>query len=220
MTNIYSLRVSRRLAGRHFPFDRIYLLDYKDRSSLHLLFRYALVMPVEGALRDMLEETIPDVTLDRPFDRDDITSTKNTISEADWKTFVHSKPWVMAVPILPKYMTQNMPRYIVAAGWFKKGWDPKKHVHSKTGAHESPFPNRTFLLTPTKKIRPVCVACPRLIMHQNGSCTLGEPECYQHLAMGIGNHFEEGREGPDATPNPKEPEAEAFIHGDLPSDAP
>jgi hypothetical protein len=175
------------------------------------------VMPVEGNLKRMLEESVPEVVMARPHERDDAVSVKDTIDHCGWVDKINLQgPWVMAVPILPKFVAKNLPRYIAASGWFKKVYDPKKHTHGDKFARPNPFPNRTFLLTPEKKIRPVCVACPRLIMHQNGACTLGEQDCYEHLAMGLTNHFEEGVVAPEATPNHNEPEVEAIVNGGAP----
>jgi hypothetical protein len=219
MTEILCLRVSRGLAGKKFPFDRVYLTKYVDRNLMYTLFRYALILPVEGVLKDMLATAVPEVVIDRPFERDDAVSVKDSLDEKGWLNKLNEAPWVMAVPVLPKFVAKNMPRYLVAAGWFKHQYNPKKKKHEEGYTKKSPFPNRTFLLTPEKKIRPVCVACPRLILHQNGECILGEQQCYEHLALGLADHFKEGIEAPEATPNPKEPEVTALINGHLPTDA-
>lgn len=215
---ILNLRVARKVAGRTFPFDRVYLVKFTDRKIIARLFRYALCMPVEGPLKKMLKDTVPEVVMTRPHERDDALSVRDNIAAAEWERKIDGTPWVMVVPILPKFVTKNLPQYIAASGWFKKVYDRGSKKRTDQYLRVNPFPNRTFLLTPEKKIRPVCVACPRLIIHQNGGCTLGDAECYEHLALGITNHFEEGMKAPEPTPNHNEAEVEAITNGNLPAD--
>lgn len=199
---IFCLRVKQMVAGKQFPFDRVYLARYDDRMAFDQLFRYALVLPVEGPLKKMLKNAIDKDTkeVNRPHDRND-EDADNTC----WIDRLDVGEWVMAVPILPKWMNQNLPRYLVAAGWY--GTEPKT---KKQKERTTPFTNRAYLQTPTRKIRPICVLCPRMIMHQNGECQIGEAVCYENLPIGMGQQLEAA--DVDDTPNLNELEEYALTH--------
>lgn len=197
---IYCLRVRREQAGRSFAFDRVYFARNGEHTVFKKMFRYALIMPVESRLKEILSEDVKiELSVAHPYDRDDQAVTPK---HADFVELLEGDDWVMCVPILPKYVAENMPRYISAAG--KVQFRGKRH--GKAGFTRNPdpqsiFPALTYLQTPEQNIRPVCVACPRFIMHQNGQCQLGEKICYESLGLGVKNHFKEGLDTPMPTEN-------------------
>ena len=169
---IYCLRVDRNVAGRAFPFDRVYLTKYNDRDVIERLFRYALVMPAEGRLMDQLTSLPIDEVVARPFNRDDSA----TLDKSSWEQGLANNEWVLAVPLLPKWIHKNMPQYLTAERWFEGTKRRRRSKYSttapKTGAVRSPFESRAYLQTPQKKIRPICVACPRAILQDRKSTRL------------------------------------------------
>jgi hypothetical protein len=187
--DLYCLRVRRNIAGRKFPFDRVYLAKYGDHVIFKRLFRYAFILPVEGVLKETLYCLPIEDSMTHAFDR---VETPEKIPDVEWKTLIDSTDWVLAVPILSKYVTANMPRYIIA-----KSTVPRRDKKN-SNACANPFPNMTYLQTPEQNIRPICVACPNFIQHQNGHCELGDKLCYDSLSLGIRNHFEEGMMVPPA----------------------
>lgn len=205
--DLYCLRVKRESAGRTFPFDRVYLARNGEHVVFKKLFRYALILPVESGLKENL---IQNVEIDKgeahSFDRDDAAAAPTS---SEWKEALEEGEWVLAVPILPKYVAGNTPRYITAAGKYRLPSSTNKAVSGpgrrrrfrSTPQVDEPFPTLTYLQTPEQNIRPVCVACPRFIMHQNGHCRLGEQICYESLALGMQNHFKEALDTPLATDN-------------------
>ena len=204
--DLYCLRVKRESAGKTFPFDRVYLARNGEHTVFKKMFRYALVMPVETNLKNLLLDYVPvEGGETHTFDRDDAAPAP---TNDEWKVTLESDEWVMAVPILPKFMASNIPRYLTAAGKYRfpspdnAGTKRVSRRRQNTiKALAEPFPNLTYLQTPDQNIRPVCVACPRFIMHQNGHCRLGEDICYTSLAMGMTNHFKEGLAVPAAPEN-------------------
>lgn len=206
--DVYCLRVRKESAGKVFPFDRVYLAENGKHLVFKQMFRYALVMPVEAELKGMLKEYVKiDKGDAHPFHRDD---TALPPTHENWSELLDATDWVMAVPVLPKYMKGNMPRYLTAAGRYRvaleeNGGKPVRPYRQKKGvrvpAIEDPFPSLTYLQTPEQNIRPVCIACPRFILHEQGHCRLGEPICYTSLALGVKNHFEEGLSAPAAPEN-------------------
>ena len=210
---VFCLRVGKDQAGKKFPFDRVYIVNYDDRAAIEQMFRYALVLPIEGALRDQLTSVTPKTYHNRTFDRDDAVNVAAEIDQKDWLELFKDGEWVMAVPLLPKWMKKNMPQYLLAEGWYDQhtvrviGKGKKK-----TPRRESPFTNRSYLQTPQKKIRPICVVCPRMVLHQNGECQIGDKVCFESLPLGMVNHFEESLSIPDTTPNLHEPEEYQLLH--------
>lgn len=202
--DLYCLRVKREAAGKTFPFDRVYLARNGEHGVFKKLFRYALILPVETSLTNLLMDYVEiEAGEAHPFNRDD--STKAPTAE-EWKELITSEEWVLAVPILAKYVASNMPRYLTAAGKYREPADPSKSKKRRrrraaTGAVSEPFPTLTYLQTPEQNIRPVCIACPNFINHQNGHCRLGEDICYTSLALGVHNHFKEGMEAPAPSTN-------------------
>jgi hypothetical protein len=196
--DLYCLRVKREVAGKTFPFDRVYMARNGEHTIFKKMFRYALILPVENSLVNLL---IDHVTIEsasaHPFNRDD---EQKAPTATEWQDLVTSEDWVMAVPILSKYVSSNLPRYITAAGKYRHPTGGKKGRRGRRrgGMVEvtEPFPNLTYLQTPTENIRPVCVACPNFINHQNGHCRLGEDICYTNLSLGLTNHFKEGLDVP------------------------
>jgi len=199
--DLYCLRVKRESAGKTFPFDRIYMARNGEHTVFKKMFRYALVLPVENSLTNLL---IDHVTIEsgaaHPFDRDD---EQGAPTAAEWQELITSEDWVLAVPILSKYVASNMPRYITAAGKYRfpsagngTGRRISRRRREAMAEVREPFPTLTYLQTPTENIRPVCIACPNFINHQNGHCRLGEDICYTNLALGVHNHFKEGMDAP------------------------
>lgn len=209
--HLYCLRVSKTTAGRSFPFDRVYLLKYDDRAVIERLFRYALVLPVEEVVKKQLKKVDFQIVVDRPHHRDDDAKLNATAVWAD----LDEGEWVMVVPLLPKWLNKNMPQYLAAEAWFETKRNRLRSTGKRESARrESPFSARSYLQTPNRKVRPICVVCPRMIMHQNGECHLGQPVCFESLPLGMVNHFEEAMAVPDPTPNELEPEEYELLDGE------
>lgn len=203
--DLYCLRVKRETAGKTFPFDRVYMARNGEHGVFKKLFRYALILPVETSLTNLLIDHVEiEAGEIHPFDRDD---SKPPLTHEDWKALITSEEWVLAVPILAKYMASSLPRYLTAAGKYRDPTGKPRRRRNKPAMAEvsEPFPTLTYLQTPEQNIRPVCVACPNFINHQNGHCRLGEDICYTSLALGVHNHFQEGLDAP-AAPNAEEHE--------------
>jgi hypothetical protein len=202
--NVYCLRIKKESAGKTFPFDRVYLARNGEHTVFKQLFRYALILPVDTQLKNLLlTYVIVEGGETHEFNRNDKAPPPGP---GAWRTSIELHDWVMAVPILPRFIAANMPSYITAAGAYR---DPENKLKrrrrsSVSSAVASPFPALTYLQTPEQNIRPVCVACPRFILHQNGHCNLGEEICYSSLAMGMHNEFRQGAEMPDSPQNYKE----------------
>lgn len=208
MTDVFCLRVKRETAGKTFPFDRVYMARNGEHSVFKKLFRYALVLPVETSLTNLLLDHVEIEASDvHPYERND---NAPKITSDEWKALVTGEEWVLAVPILAKYINSNLPRYLTAAGKYRDptGKPKKRRGTPKMQEVLEPFPTLTYLQTPDQNIRPVCVACPNFINHQNGHCRLGEDICYTSLALGVKNHFQEGLDAPPPSKSDEHEEIE------------
>lgn len=208
---IFSLKIKRGKAGVTFPWDRVYLVKHEDRTHLKQLFRYGLIMPVDDRLRTMLKKVGVEEYVNHTHDRNDEELHPEESIETEWLQMLDEDHWVMAVPILSRWANKSVPRYLVAQGWYnKRKKDPNKKIREyKT--NPEPLPNMAYFQTPEKNIRPVCVMCPRFILHQNGECKVGDAVCYEALPLGMKNYFAEGLDTPDAPTNVKEPEEAAIM---------
>lgn len=209
----FCLRVGKDTAGRKFPFDRVYLVHYDDRWVIEHKFRFSMVLPVEGVLLAQLEAVRPSKYTNRTFDRNDHEGLPTKLDASDWTSLIRDGEWLLVVPLLSKWMAKSVPRYLVAESWYDQH---TVYVSGKgkqrSAKRESPYTNRSYLQTPGRKIRPICVVCPRMILHQNGECQIGEKVCFESLPLGMVNHFEESQALPDALPNAREPEEYQILH--------
>lgn len=188
---VYGLKVKRTKAGRDFPFPRIYLIENKDSHYLKQLFRYALILPVQDAFKEMLKAVMVDQYKDSLLDRG---AVENQLPP--WHEFIDGADWTVAVPLLAKFVKKELPRFIIADDWYHG-----RHI-------KDPFPMGTYLQTLTRDFRPVCMACSRSILHQSGNCQLGQQECYESLALGVKDYFVEGLTVAQPVRNPKDPTLE------------
>jgi hypothetical protein len=216
---IHSLRVKRDEVGKKFPFDRVYLVKHDDRGAIKQMFRSALVMPVDGDIHKMLKSLEVDIVVERPNARDDDASAPRAPKPDELTKLLAKHDWHLVIPILSKWLRnheavtgkkesrsalpvvddtgQNAPRYLMSGRWYRGR-------HSRTRQETPVLPSSSYLLANGKEIRPICVACPRMIQHQNGECQVGQAVCYDSLSLGIKNHFNEGLAAPQASFNPKE----------------
>lgn len=202
---LYSLRVARSQAGESIPFDRVYAVKHRDRAHIERLFPAALVMPVDSVLKGMLAQIELREVRTRPFARGAAEERSPEIGEL--VKLLDSGDWILVVPLLPKWVPDIVdpegpghegPRYLTSKRWFKER-HPKRLEVGAAFPHEL-----AYLQIRGRKVRPICVACPRLMEHQMGLCKFGEPDCYDHLSLGMANHFREGLNAPEAPGNVKE----------------
>lgn len=163
-------------AGRDVPFDRVYIAQHADRKVLRGLFPYALVMPITEDIRKAMLEATPQRVLH--FGNRDRVGVVKSMTQPEYESILTSNEWVLVVPILTKFVKQNMPRYLLNARWANAR--TSKHDYR----HKDILPALAFLQTPEQIIRPVCAACPRFFEHQAGKCRVGSYVCFESLALG------------------------------------
>jgi hypothetical protein len=177
-----SVYLSKRRAGKIIPFSRFYLVDYEDRHLIERLFPFSIVMPLNEAYLDRIAKCVPahivthtrEETLnDDPMDMMDAFERRER-----WKKLLdyEHREWVFVFPILPDGKKNFAPRSL-GAQWGEGERDTVT------------FTDMAYLQMPGRKVRPPCLACPRYILQQAGQCKLGDPICYETLALrSAGDH--------------------------------
>lgn len=192
MSEIYSLKIRRARAKGVFPFDRVYLVPHAEREVIPKMFRYALVMPVMGSLATLLKKASPDYHCFRAHERNDDALVPVEYYADQWADFVDNGSFIMVIPIHPASLTSKdpvtYPTYLAAKGWAKLRDSSGPHgIRRRAGFDDvlnDMVPALSYLLTPTKMIRPICSVCPRFIHHQAGRCSIGEKICFSSLPLG------------------------------------
>ena len=215
---LLSLRVTRGAVGRMFPFDRVYLAPTEDHAVFAELFRYALVLPLQGHIKDMMTKLAIDASLSRSMERNSAEENPVPLKKEDWSALLEETEWTMAVPINAKYnkkMSTEVPRYLISEKWYRG-------ARGANRPENLAFDTKTYLQTPKKNIKPVCLACPRIMLHYAGDCKLGDSVCYSHMGLGGISYFKEGLAKPEApvTEADKEISEKVVQLGRLPSNTP
>jgi hypothetical protein len=172
---IYKLRVDRS-DMRGFPFDLVYLVPPDQQSVCARLFPWSLCFMAKadmtkrlGQLKISEHETIP-------FDA--FRVRRNGTAD-DRFAFEKGKPdWFVVVPILPlatrkDFPTKRYPAYLTAP----------QHAKEDSMAFEGILDDDTVLFTPEGPVQPVCLKCPRHMVHVQGKCSLGSRFCYEELVL-------------------------------------
>jgi len=181
MVTIKRLNVSRYLAGRTIPFDRVYLARGTDaRKALKRAFAYALIMPMTEGIADGLAGSLP--SLHRTSPAEGRTSEWQEGSAGLLDEMKEHNDWLVVVPILPKIGAKSLPRYLTNKRWYEAGTRKRRTAR----ANKTPLPVLSYLQTPNEDFRPVCIACPRFELQQAGECQFGQRICYDTLALGDG----------------------------------
>lgn len=199
---LLSLRVKRNSVGKTFPFDRVYLARHEDRAVFGEIFRYALILPYDGELKEMFEATTAEFIVKRGMERDDDATKTKALLPGQWRTLMSSEQWVIAVPLNAKYLgtvNKELPRYLVSPKWYAG-----RRGENRT--EKSVFSKDSYLQTPSKNIRPICLACPRIFEHYTNKCKLGDAVCYSSMGLGQVSYFNEGLTPPLAPLTPDDEE--------------
>ena len=59
----------------------------------------------------------------------------------------------------------------------------QRHVHTSDSKFNHIFTDEVVLFTPRGALRPVCLGCPRHILHVQGKCEIGGQFCYDSLSL-------------------------------------
>jgi len=201
----YIMRIDRNSAGVKIPFDKVYLFHKNDKETLPKIFRDALVFPITQHWVEQIQKVIgpggSGVAAYKAF-------AFNRFGE-DYliKHVVKHNPvegieeeqrnYYAVVPVLfTKYGCRSIkvarrrgrkkvasyPAYLIARPTQMRTVALAKRLLSA----------RSYFLLDGRAIRPICLMCPRHQYFIQGQCTLGELDCYTHLAQARPNDMVRG----------------------------
>lgn len=224
--HIHSVRVRHTEAGRVFPFDRVYLVKNDDRGLVKNLFKFAIIMPLVGGTKALLQQVVVDARVIRGHKRAVEVNTfargveENTSYGVAEVLDLQKDDWLVVVPLLPRKKEKSgtvKPSYLTASRWTTspvagtRKRATRKALKAKHLPLEEPveaptaFNQQAYLQTPEKDIRPPCLLCPRMIFQRAGECHLGDLVCYGHLPLGLKEMFDLDKEASTGPTLPERP---------------
>jgi len=207
MGNIIDIHIQRTLAGKHFPFDKVYLAQKEDAHLLSKIFGYCIVLPMSLPIRNILRRTLPKQITQKGFRRND--AGKNIPLDLDkkdgeqwWKEFEQAHKFserLVVVPVLTSSRRKReRPRYLGARYWESVVKRNQQRHGVKLPQY---FDESAYLATPHEapndKIAPVCVICPRMLRQMQGECNPGDEICYKALDFSRITEMEDAGLQPD-----------------------
>lgn len=180
---LYRLDVARQLAGKAVAFDRVYLARGDAKRVLKALFKFALVLPMTSELRDVPRHSVSTTYTEQPLSGRAIGPVAYKEQELFNKL---TDEFIVVVPIAPNHGRKRLPTYLTNARWAYNAMR-RRTRRGRTRPPAGPaksLPVLSYLQTPEKNYRPICIACPRFTEFQAGMCTLGMRVCYETLVLG------------------------------------
>jgi len=181
----FIVRVSRSMAGREIPFDKIYLFRRQDQHRLPLIFKSAMVFPMTKRFVSQIECVLKDygdVYKTFPYFRGCHVGYANVVESLQ----KNRNEFVALVPVLftreghthfdKKKMGRkkeaSFPTYLIA----QPGTDSNIKILKKA------LSSHAYFISDGKIIRPICLMCPLHQKFLQGQCHLGERNCYEYMA--------------------------------------
>jgi len=162
---------------RRFPFDLVYLLPPVLKDHCGRLFPWSLCFMAKEDLAERISQLkvheFEQIPVDSFRTRDKAGEARNSFFNKNWL-----KNWFVVIPILPLATRKDQPKkrfpaYLTAP----------QHAKEDNMAFEGILDDDTVLFTPEGPIQPVCLKCPRHMVHVQGKCSLGSRLCYEELVL-------------------------------------
>lgn len=210
--DLIKIRVARNQIN-NFPFDVFYLVPMQRRDVLPKLFPWSLCVP-------MTTEVILLVTALKVHKREERPHGQDRIKDTLWEpkairltSIEHNLAYTfMVVPILPlttprkpdpakKQEAKRLPGYLLA----KRHRAMRVENDTHKGAFQTVINDAVVLFTPDGPVRPVCLKCPRHLLHVQGKCELGSRPCYEELVLKRSPYEQLPTDNADHVPNTEPP---------------
>lgn len=170
MKNVYLIKYPRADRSK-VGFHRLYFTPVENIKIIEEMFEYSLVLPFTSDSQHAETYRLGDVFRSEVLNRSEKTSTRVHAPLA------HNSRWLAFSPLrgLHPEAALKFP-YLFAIPR-----DPRKQ--QALSFYKEGLPVFAYLQTPKGPVRPICMACPRYILHQAGRCSLGDPECKSSLGV-------------------------------------
>jgi len=183
------LKIQRNLAGKEFPFDRVYLFQQADEALIPRILPYSMVLSLTAALRTMLTKVTKDYKkglVASAMTRSGTEELQRTLESSSLGDEMqiplkHPGKWLVVVPMLWRMRSAKTvwPQYLAAKARYRKG----KHslVKNRTPLLAKVVSSKSYLLVDGQAYRPICLACARALESMQGTCQPGSETCYVGL---------------------------------------
>lgn len=168
---------------RKFPFDIFYMVPITQKHIVSGLFPYSFCIPPTTALLYLLSQLRVHCVDYLPHDKRKEALGVHATTDLYLLTGNRLQYYFMIIPILPlaplasKQNKTKMPGYLVAS----------THTNNNYNKGYSIFANiltdAVILYTPTGPVRPVCLHCPKHMLHVLDKCKLGSQDCLESLIL-------------------------------------
>jgi len=203
----YILRVDKKLAGSEIPFDKIYLFHKDDEKLLPAIYRNAIVLPLTTALVRHINVVVAAETVSKP--------TYSSFPSSRWRKSALTKetkeknPFV-EIGVHRKYYVALIPTFFTSRGNHKVNKGKKRlrkgkpsvfasyltasGARSKAGSEmmRRVVSVKSYFILNGKVVRPICMMCPRHLHFLEGTCVIGDDDCYTYLAQAKRTDMVEG----------------------------
>lgn len=164
---------------RKFPFDIFYMVPSIQKHIISNLFPYSLCVPPTTALLYLLSQIRVHYIDYLPHGKR--KETLHVHKTTDLFLAASSlQYYFMVIPILPltsKHNKTKVPGYLVASAHTNDNYNKGRSIFANI------LTDAVTLYTPTGPIRPVCLHCPRHMLHVLNKCCLGSTHCLESLIL-------------------------------------
>ena len=174
---MFKVRVS-EVDRERFPFPVFYLFRPDELQVLRSAFDVLLCFQVRLYLPTVIANMYMDG--DVGVGDDAIGETYDALNAHVPGLLSNEEKWQIGIPILTTNRSYGLsPAFLGNTDGLQKG--RYRNEEFKRGAAE----DFGYLIRGSEVIKPPCLACPHILMHDAGQCRLGDTRCYNNLVAYI-----------------------------------
>lgn len=198
----YILRVKRGDAGMKIPFDKVYLFHKNDRELLPRIFRDAMVFPLTQHWVEQIKKVVEKGASYKAFafnrfGEDGLAKRVKNQNPLEGIEKEHDNYTALVPVLFTKHGSKSTKKAIRHKGRKKvasyAAYIIARPMRTATvSLMKQLISARAYFLMDGRAVKPICLMCPRHQYFIQGACTLGEADCYTHLAQARPNDMVRG----------------------------